>query len=377
MRKWTSYTLLIFFAVFIWGFTLADIFTPAREFSELENRELAQAPAFSLRALLNNSYTLNIEEHTNDQFALRDIWITLKSACETALLKTENNGIVYGRDGYMFEKRVAYDEERLERNTQAVLDFAGKYPGEDISLMLVPTSDQILTRLMPKGTHNVDQKPVIDGIYKQAEAAGIKTVDAWGALAAAAKRTEYYEEIYYRTDHHWTTNGAWEVYRAYMGIDYSFPAHTIQTVPDFYGTYYSKAKSVFAKPDIIRWYDIPVKSVTIEGKPVDGVYDTAKFNVRDKYAAFLRGNNGITVIESACNERHSEDETSKILMFKDSYGNSFAPFLCYAYDEITVVDLRYFTEVEALLTENDYDEILILYNLPTFAQESSVVNLRL
>jgi hypothetical protein len=375
-RKWTSYTLLIFFALFIWGFALADIFTPAREFSELENRELAQAPAFSLRALMNNSYTLNIEEHTNDQFALRDMWITIKSACETALLKTENNGIVYGKEGYMFERRVSYDMERLERNTQAVLDFAGKFTGENISLALVPTSDQILTRFLPRGTHNVDQKPIIDDIYKQAEAAGVNTVDAWGALAAAATNAAYDEDIYYRTDHHWTTTGAWDVFRGYMGVD-SFPASPAQTVEDFYGTYYSKAKSVFAKPDTIDWYDIPVKSVTIGGVATDGIYDTSKFNVRDKYAAFLRGNNGITVIESDCNERRVEGKTSKILMFKDSYGNSFAPFLCYAYDEITVVDLRYFTEVEALLAENDYDEILILYNLPTFAQESSVVNLRL
>jgi hypothetical protein len=292
------------------------------------------------------------------------------------LLKTENNGIVYGKGGYMFEKRVSYDGERLERNTQAVLDFAEKYSGEDISLMLVPTSDQILTHLMPQGTHNADQKPLIDDLYKRAEAAGIKTVDAWGALEDAAERTEYYEDIYYRTDHHWTTDGAREVFRAYMGV-VSFPAHTIQTVPDFYGTYYSKAKSVFAEPDTIDWYDIPVKTVTIGGVATSGIYDAAKFNVRDKYAAFLHGNNGITVIESDCNERHVEGETSKILMFKDSYGNSFAPFFCYAYDEITVVDLRYFTDVEALLAENEYDEILLLYNLPTFAQESSVVNLRL
>jgi hypothetical protein len=376
MRKWTSYILLIFFAVFIWGFSLADMLTPGREFSELENRALAQAPAFSLRGLMNNSYTMNIEEHTNDQFALRDMWITLKSACETALLKTENNGIVYGREGYMFERRVSYDTERLGRNTQAVLDFAGKSGGEDISLALVPTSDQILTRLMPRGTHNADQKPIIDDIYAQAEAAGIKTVDAWGALEAAAKNAAYYGDLYYRTDHHWTTTGAWDVYRAYMGTD-AFPSSTAQTVPDFYGTYYSKAKSVFARPDSIDWYDVPVKSVTIDGKPVDGLYDAAKFNGRDKYAAFLRGNNGLTVIESDCNERHENGKTTRILMFKDSYGNSFAPFLCYAYDEITVVDLRYFTQVEALLAENEYDKILILYNLPTFAQESSVVNLRL
>jgi hypothetical protein len=325
---------------------------------------------------MNNSYTLNIEEHTNDQFALRDIWITLKSACETALLKTENNGIVYGRDGYMFERRVSYDEERLGRNVQAVLDFAGKFPGENISLALVPTSDQILTRLMPQGTHNVNQKPIIDDIYNRAEAAGIRTVNAWGALEAAAGSTVYYEDIYYRTDHHWTTTGAWEVYRAYMGVDL-FPLSPVQTVPDFYGTYYSKAKSVFAKPDIIHWYDIPVESVTIGGVATGGIYDTEKFSVRDKYAAFLRGNNGVTVIESDCNERRIDGKTSRILVFKDSYGNSFAPFLCYAYDEVTVVDLRYFTEVEALLAENDYDEILLLYNFPTFAQESSVVNLRL
>ncbi len=371
--KFTNYALLIFFAAFIWGFSLVDILTPGREYSEIENRYLAQAPAFSLRTLLNNSYTEDFETFTNDQFAGRDMWVMLKSLCETALLKTENNGIVYGKEGYMFEKRYSCDAEQLETNTRAVLDFAEKFPGQSISLMIVPTSDQILTDFVPRGLNNLDQKPLIDELYSRAQAAGINTVDAWGALLAA--RDKHLRNLYYRTDHHWNANGSNLIATRFANVpDFSVRSF-VHAAEGFYGTYYSKAKHVFTTPDTILAYPVPVQSVTINGNPVDGLYDFSKFETRDKYAAFLHGNNGVTVIKSG--EETAIQDGKKILMFKDSFGNSFAPYLCYAYDEITVVDLRYFFEVEELMAANDYDEILLLYSFPSFSQEASVVNLRL
>ncbi|MEG1777436.1 MAG: hypothetical protein RR209_00535, partial [Angelakisella sp.] len=61
--------------------------------------------------------------------------------------------------------------------------------------------------------------------------------------------------------------------------------------------------------DSLVWYDIPVASMTIDGKtylensdktktPITGLYQKEKFAARDKYSAFLYGNNGLTVIKS-------------------------------------------------------------------------------
>ncbi|MCL2035199.1 MAG: DHHW family protein [Oscillospiraceae bacterium] len=376
-KKWTSYIFLILFASFIFGYSLADCLIPGREYSELENRYLAAMPSFTVSGLFNNTYTLKIEEHTNDRFLLRDMWITVKSISETALLKIENNNIVYGKDGYMFEKRLTYDSEQLEKNTSSLLSFAEKFPGNSITLIIVPTSDIVLSDKAPRGLRNIDQVPVIEEIYQKAQERGIHTVGLLEPLRRYGHKPEIIGVMpFYMTDHHWTALGAYRAYQAYaesLGLPSEAPVYNHQ-VSDFYGTYYSKSKKFNAVPDTIEWFDIPVKSVTINGEPVDGLYDHEKWGQRDKYAAFLHGNNGVTVIDSTGKQ---DDERSKILVFKDSYGNAFAPFLSAYFDEVTVIDLRYFMEVEKLMNSGDYDEILFLYGFPAFSSETSLVNLRL
>ena len=119
------------FALFILGFTGWDLLTPDKEMSETENRVLNQKPSLTLTTLFakgDKAYNQRYEKYINDQFVLRDEWISLKSKAESLLMKIENNGIAYGKDGYLFEKIVAVDEENLSDNIQYVNEFLEKYP---------------------------------------------------------------------------------------------------------------------------------------------------------------------------------------------------------------------------------------------------------
>ena len=97
IKKLLQYPVVLVFFLFVFGYTLFDLTQTDRVYSEFENKYLAQKPPFTMKAFLNNEWTQDYEEYINDQFVLRDDWITLKSLCETALLKIENNGIAYGR----------------------------------------------------------------------------------------------------------------------------------------------------------------------------------------------------------------------------------------------------------------------------------------
>ena len=148
-------------------------------------------------------------------------------------------------------------------------------------------------------------------------------------------------------------------------------------VKDFYGTYFSKSKLYNAVPDTITYHDIPEESITIDDKKVDGLYDLDKFQQRDKYAAFLWGNHGITVIQSGSNLQKEKGKTSRILIIKDSYGNCFSPFLTYQYDEVYIVDLRAIPiKISELLEKNKFDDILILYNFMNFSTDTNLAKLR-
>ncbi|GAA6514487.1 DHHW family protein [Merdimmobilis hominis] len=373
MKEILRYPLVLLFALFILGCTAMDLTQTNREFSEMENRYLQQKPKFTVKTLLNNTYTQKYEEYINDQFFNRDSWITIKSMAESAIGKIENNGIVYGADHYMFEKYRTLDEKRFSDNIRYVKEFAEKYPDRHISLMIVPSSYMVLSEKLPTGLGNLDQYARMEELFAGAAAPNLTAVDPTALLTAHKE-----DSIYYKTDHHWTCYGAYLGYLSYLEsvegktpVEYeSLPKHQ---VADFYGTYYSKAKLFNTVPDVIEWFDPAVEQVTIDGEEVDGLHDLQKFEERDKYGAFLRGNNGLTVIKSSA----GPGDGSRILVIKDSYGNSFVPYLLYNYDEVQVVDLRAMAgKMSDLLAENDYDDILLLYSFMNFASDQNIPKLR-
>ncbi len=356
------------FAAFLAVFSLLDIILPDREKSDLENRELARFPRISMSEIISGRFSSNYEEYISDQFILRDFWIDMKSRAESLLGKTENNGVAYGKDGYMFEKYFSADERRMMNNLNFVNRFCGLCPA-NTTLAIVPNSYMILSDKLPLGLENLDQTPYIEKIYSALEGAS----GLWLNDALSAHRDEY---IYYRTDHHYTTYGAYLVYCEYMRSIGREPVAldtlTAHEVGDFYGTHYSKTKLYNAVPDTITWYEIPGKLVTVDGEPADGIYDLEKFGERDKYAAFLHGNHSLTVIRS---ERESENP-SRILLIKDSFGNELAPLLACSFDEVYVVDPRYTSvPVSSFLGNVEFDEVLILYNFMNFAADTNVINI--
>lgn len=384
------YLFLIVFGVFILGFCVVDILLPNRKFSEMENRFLKQLPAFSVQALVNNEYTLRYEEFVNDQFIGRDTWITLKSICESILFKVENNGVALGQDGYQFEKAPTVDEEILHQNIQYLETFLRNYPGQ-AKVGIIPNSYQVLWEKVPLGFPGVNQLAYIQNFYQGSKSRMGNRVSYLDLNEVLSLRRDEY--IYYHTDHHWTTLGAFYAYQAYAqsrGLQVATMDKLLpyaRKVEGFLGTYYSKSKYFGSTKDTITWYNFPVGTVTIDGKttvpdgtggeiPVRGMYEDAKWKTRDKYAAFLYGNHGLTILPSQVNLNHQEGKTSRILLIKDSYGNSLAPFLTWSYDEVYIVDLRGMTEkVTDLLKRVAFDDVFILYNFQSFATDRNIVRL--
>lgn len=371
VKQLLRYPVVLVFFLFLFGYTLFDLTQTDREYSEFENKYLAQKPPFTMKAFLNNEWTQDYEEYINDQFVLRDDWITLKSVCESMLLKIENNGIAYGEDGYMFEKFTTLSGDQraqYDRNLGYAMTFLNNHQNDNVTFAIIPNAYAIMPEKLPAGLEQIDQLALIQEAYAQApESAGI--VDFSGTL------TEHKDEyIYYRTDHHWTSLGAYYAYQQLCGtlglIPFDPAAHTALTAENFYGTHYSKARTWNAVPDTITYYDLPnsltIYNVTAAGQPADGqttgLYDTDKLNVYDKYAMFLHGNNGLSRIEG--------DGTGRILVIKDSYANCFAPYLTANYAQIDVVDFRnYNYGLDQLIADNDYDQILVLYSFDSFKSD--------
>lgn len=366
-KKLKAAPVVLLFFVFLFGFMILDMLWPKREYSELENRKLQQVPAFSWSALFSNQWTSDYGTYIQDQFAFRDSWIDLKSRAEYFLGKTENSEVIYGDDDMMFTK--FYSLERYGdtwlRNAQAVEQFAARHPGK-VSFMLTPSASLIYEDKLPANVPLADEDAYLDQIF-----ASVPSAEVYDLRDLFTEHKDEY--IFYRTDHHWTTYGAWLAYSEFCDRNGLTPFdtenHEKVEIKDFYGTSYSKSRLWNAVPDTLTYYPLDNSmEIVVPGEnsaaSADGtMYNLSALEKRDKYSAFLWGNNGYSEIEG--------DGEGSILVVKDSYGNSFTPFLTANYAKIGVVDFRYRkANLEDLMEQ--YDQVLILYNFQSFYKDDGV-----
>lgn len=368
---------LSLFLLLLVGFTILNIFWPKRDMSDLENRKLAQMPSFSMKTLLNGDFFQGFATYMQDQVAFRDGWIDLESAFNNlAFGKVQEGDILLGKDGWMFTKLFdisADTQKQLTKNLDAVVNFSSRHPGK-VTFLLAPSASVIYPEMLPAGAPMVDENAMLDDIFAQVSASA-NVLDLRDTFTR--EKDKY---LYYKTDHHWTTEGAYLAYEQFCQLrgltPFDAAEHEAVQIQDFYGTHYSAARRWDVQPDTITYYPLenPMTIYDINGetqyseRKTETMVNTEKFATRDKYAAFLDGNNGYSVIEG--------DGEGSILVVKDSYANCFVPFLTANYAKIGVVDLRNFSYgLDSTIESEGYDEVLILYNFQTFIADNRVVYL--
>lgn len=361
----------------------AGICLPQKGFSQEENRFLEKKPEFGWKALLDGSYGEKYDVYLSDQFPMRNHWVSLKTNLELILGQRDVNGVYFGKDDYYIEK---YEEDqihtkRLSSNLEYVSQFMARMerelsPGR-VKVMLVPSASQILKDKLPAFAPTYDQSQVTEEL---AEAVGQENmVELEETLKIHEK-----EEIYYRTDHHWTTLGAYYGYVDWakaVGIQpWDREAFAVETIDhSFLGTIQSKV-NVDMKPDVIRLFlpKTPAEyQVYYDGEETaqDSLYQPDALKTKDKYRVFLDGNHGWTKIVNKAGQ--SSGEERKLLVIKDSYANSFAPFAANHFTETHMIDLRYFnSSVEGFVREQGITDILLLYQIPGFSKDRYLVKLK-
>ena len=355
------------FALFVGLMTVLHLALPDKDRSENENRVLAGAPKFTLRALFSGSFTEDFEDYITDQFPFRDRWLDLKSRTERAAGKTENNDVFFCREDTLITRFKTPDETSVDNGIRAVNALA-ENTGLPVCFALIPSAAEIWSDRLPANANTADQASLILRIYENVSASA---VDMLSALQSHAS-----EPIYYRTDHHWTTLGAYYGYAAtarVLGLEpRGLESFQPETVSDsFYGTVYSSSGVRWVASDSISVY-VPAGDArltrydTAEGA-LSPVYDMSKLETKDKYSMFLGGNTSRLVIRTGA-------EGGKLLVIRDSYADCELPFFFEHYSEIHVLDLRYSRQsVSAYALEGGFDRILVTYSLADFVTDTSVL----
>lgn len=359
------------FLLLIFLFAFINLCTKTKDYSETENRNLAQKPELSGSAILDGSYFSGLSSYLSDQFFARDGWISLKLRTDSALGKKESAGVFLCKDDYLIAQPDSPIEEARDANIQAINAFMELHPEIDARMMLVPTAAAILTDKLPKNAPVHDQLADMNYVRQNLNGS-IQYIDVASTMMQHAD-----EYIYYKTDHHWTSLGAYYAFAAssgIMGIGSPIQDYTTYTVTeDFEGTLSSKSGS-HRTEDSIDIY-IPNTDVSYYVNYVDSqtkvcsLYQSECLNAKDKYTVFFGGNHPILEIVTTANNDRS------ILIFKDSYANSFIQFLIPYYENIILVDPRYYYDnITNVLSEFDVTDILFLYCSDTFMTNGSLAD---
>ncbi|NLL39222.1 MAG: hypothetical protein GX254_06525 [Clostridiales bacterium] len=357
------------FLLFIGGFFILNLIKPNREFSPQENRYLKSPPKFKVSALVDGSFTEDYETYIADQFIWRDRWISLKTVTELVMGKTENNNVFFCSDDTLIERFDTPDMALVRGNAQAVAQLA-ENAGIPVYLALIPGAVEIWQDKLPANAVNHSQKLLIEDIYSMA---GCDTVDIYSSLYN--HRDEY---IYYRTDHHWTTLGAYYGYTA-LAKAMGFAPEPLESFEpacvseEFYGTFYSSSGVRWVQPDRIDIY-VPDKDTQVisyeAGKENPGaLYDYSALDKKDKYSFFLGGNTPLLKVKAG----YSDKDAPKLLILRDSYTDCQLPFLLGHFSEIHLIDLRYYKfSIAEYIEENQIDMVLINYSVSNFSSDTSI-----
>lgn len=357
------------------GMFLFNALIPDFDFSENENRSLEQFPTMSVEEYMEGRLETKLENYASDQFLGRNAFIRIKSALDVAAGSIYSNGVWKASDGYLIEDTTAPEDGRIEADAEALKKFKAKYPKMKMYFLLAPNAVSVMEDKLPLTAEPIDQNKYIDEMFAASSAAGLINIDVRDSLSKAAKDGT---QVYYRTDHHWTTDGAYEAFKytdGIMGLGARMNFETVPVTNKFIGTLASKSGFVGGKADAIKLARPADQSKYLNSviyyedtkEKTTSFYKMENLEIKDKYTVFGGNNHPMYTIKTPTKANR------RLLLVKDSYANSMIPFLSQYYREIVVVDPRYYYDnIGELMELESVNEVMFLYNANTFFGDDSL-----
>ena len=370
-KSYKIYVIIMFVLLAVPGLLLLVL--PEREYSSNENRYLDKMPKADLQEISTGGFQDKVTSAASDQFIVRDFMMGVSTTFKKTLGFKDIGGVYIAKDNRYISKITSSDivSDTFIKNLMYTSYFAEQQEAE-VYTMLVPSPGTILGDKLPAFAPFYNADSMYNTVNTLLDTS--KIID----IREILEQQESAADIYYKTDHHWTLQGAYAAYREYCnttGIQkHSYGSFNPEKVSgSFYGTLYSKVLDFMAKPDeiyAIRTEQAESAVVTCDGEEKKGIYDRSALSQKDKYAYFFGGNYGRMDIKTG------SSTGLKLLVIKDSFANSFVPFLLGDYSSITMIDPRYYNKpVLKVAKQGKYDHILILYETSNFAGDSNLYKL--
>jgi len=369
--KKTDILTVVLFCGFLFAMLVLYLVLPKEDFSEKEKRYLAEVPKFSVENILSGGFGEQAETYLADHAPGRDLFVSLWANLERLSGKQVTKDVYLAENDRLVEAPVKWEEETARKNMNALNKFAEEN-GVQIDFMVVPSGGFVYEETI-KGLKDPYRDTEI--LQKLHDLAGQKL--QWFSMIPPLSDAEDKQALYYRTDHHWTSYGAYAAYKAYMefvGRPYE-TEFAVDTHDNFQGSNYSRSGlwQIPGEPIELWKTDAPLTVTNGENEtPHDGVFYEERLEELDKYTVFLDGNHSLVRIDNP-----EKAGSGKLLVIRDSYANCLGTFLANSYESVVLVDLRYYKKpVSELLAAEDFTDVLVCYSIGNFLTDTNLIWLR-
>lgn len=326
--------------------SLLLMFGPKRQISESERRQLAQMPKLTFKTVSSGKFMTDMESFCQDQFPLRESFRAAQALFQRyGLGMRDSNGITL-LDNQAVKLEYPLNEQALSANLSILKKAAEKFPESRRVFACVP-----------------------DKAYYY-QSSGIPTMN-YDVLFAAVEKAGNWEcadltavlgpDSYYTTDLHWRQEAilpAAAVIAQALDLP-ELPEYEEADRGAFSGVYVGQSALPMAADRLVTLENGITDAAFSTGygsTKTAAVYDLEKLSSRDKYDVFLSGSAGLLTVTNPLSA-----SGRNLVVFRDSFGSSLVPLLLYAYDTVTLVDLRYLPsmQLEKVLDFSNQDVLLV------------------
>lgn len=367
------------FLIFIFGMAIWFLLSPKSDYSSAEKRYLQQFPDTSIKNISDGTFGEEFESFFADQFPMRNLWVGFNSYFSLYTGNNGANGVYNCKNDYLINVPVSTDNN-LSKNLNAVTKLKNNID-TPVTVMLAPSTGYITDDVLPAVHNNYNDDEYFENAGKTLAQSGINFVDLRETFKEEYKNGT---QLYYKTDHHWTTAGAYTAYTKLCESLGTTPTpkdiFDIKSYDGFYGTTYSTSGFLMTPSDSIEVWENPnnndnnIKVKITEGKQIteyNSMFFYDHLEEDDKYPVFIDGNHALTEITN------TNAKGGTLVMIKDSFSHCLAPFLADNYSKIILVDMRYYKlSVSDLIEQENPEQVVVLYGIDNIATDTDIVWLK-